>query len=126
MLECAGTAGWRQALIAAANKAGMGCIVPFYESLDWKDSDDVDACLIGLMVNHEGSLKSTDGLPEQTKARLIDADELIAYIKDLPTWWADAGGTYEPPMKYPDGMFDVNDVINSIESMVDERAGDKD
>lgn len=63
---------------------------------------------------------------KETKKRLIDADELIAYIKDLPTWWADAGGTYGPSMKYPDGMFDVNDVINSIESMVDERAGDKD
>lgn len=46
----------------------------------------------------------------------IDRESIIAHMKDLPTWWADAGGTYGKPMKYPDGMFDCDDVINSLES----------
>lgn len=48
--------------------------------------------------------------------RPIDADALLVHVKDLPTWWGDAGGTYGPPMKYPQGMFDVEDVISSIEN----------
>lgn len=47
--------------------------------------------------------------------RLIDANALAEHIKDLPTWWADDGGVYGKPMKYPDGMFDCEDVISSIE-----------
>lgn len=46
----------------------------------------------------------------------IEREAIIAHMKDLPTWWADAGGTYGKPMKYPDGMFDCDDVINSLES----------
>lgn len=49
-------------------------------------------------------------------ARAIDADELIKHIKDLPTCWADAGGNYGPPMKYPDGLFYPEDIIASIEN----------
>jgi hypothetical protein len=48
-------------------------------------------------------------------ARYADVDKLLEHIKDLPTWWADAGGVYGSSMKYPDGMFDVNDVVNSID-----------
>ena len=47
--------------------------------------------------------------------RLIDAGKLLEYIKDLPTWWADAGGVYGKSMKYPSGMFDCEDVVGSIE-----------
>lgn len=46
----------------------------------------------------------------------IEREKLILHIKDLPTWWADDGGVYGQAMKYPDGMFDCEDVINSIES----------
>lgn len=49
-------------------------------------------------------------------ARAIDADELIKHIKDLPTWRADAGGNYGPPVKYPDGLFYPEDIITSIEN----------
>jgi len=38
--------------------------------------------------------------------RLVDSDELLAHVKDLPTWWADDGGVYGKNMKYPEGMFD--------------------
>lgn len=51
-------------------------------------------------------------------SKYIDKDLLIEHIKDLPTWvyWADVSGMHENPMKYPDGTFDVDDVINSIEN----------
>lgn len=46
----------------------------------------------------------------------IEREALIAHIKDLPTWWADAGGVYGRSMKYPEGMFDCEDVISSVEN----------
>lgn len=49
-------------------------------------------------------------------ARYIDADKLIEHIKDLPTWWEDEGGVYGHSMKYPEGLFHCEDVINSIEN----------
>ena len=49
-------------------------------------------------------------------ARYIDADRLKEHIKDLPTWWADGGGVYGQSMKYPEGMFDCEDIINSIDN----------
>ena len=49
-------------------------------------------------------------------ARYIDADELKEHIKDLPTWWADSGGVYGQSMKYPEGMFDCEDILNSIDN----------
>ena len=49
-------------------------------------------------------------------ARMVDADALLEHIKDLPTWWADGGGVYGQAMKYPEGMFDVDDVVASIEN----------
>lgn len=39
----------------------------------------------------------------------IERGELLLHIKDLPTWWADAGGVYGRSMKYPEGMFDCED-----------------
>ena len=48
--------------------------------------------------------------------RLVDGDKLLEHIKDLPTWWADAGGVYGESMKYPSGMFDCEDVVGSIEN----------
>lgn len=45
--------------------------------------------------------------------RLIDANALAEHIKDLPTWWADDGDVYG--VRYPDGMFECEDVISSIE-----------
>lgn len=48
--------------------------------------------------------------------RLIDANALLEHIKDLPTWWDDGGGVYGQAMKYPEGMFDVDDVVASIEN----------
>lgn len=48
--------------------------------------------------------------------RLIDADALVEHIKDLPTWWADGGGFYPGSMKYPEGMYDPEDIISSIEN----------
>lgn len=47
-------------------------------------------------------------------ARYIDADKLIDHIKDLPTWREILGIGWRAT-KYPNGMFDCNDVINSIE-----------
>ena len=47
--------------------------------------------------------------------RLIDANALKEHIEDLPTWWADGGGVYGKPMKYPEGMFDCEDIIGSID-----------
>ena len=49
-------------------------------------------------------------------AEYIDREALIVHIKDLPTWWADAGGVYGRSMKYPEGMFDCEDVISSVEN----------
>ena len=46
----------------------------------------------------------------------IEREALIAHIKNLPTWWADAGGVYGRSMKYPEGMFDCEDVISSVEN----------
>lgn len=46
----------------------------------------------------------------------IKREALIAHIKNLPTWWADAGGVYGRSMKYPEGMFDCEDVISSVEN----------
>lgn len=46
----------------------------------------------------------------------IERESLLAYIKDLPTWWEDGGGVYGPPMKYPEGNFDPEDVISAIEN----------
>lgn len=47
-------------------------------------------------------------------AEYIEKEALIAHIKNLPTWWADAGGVYGRSMKYPEGMFDCEDVISSV------------
>lgn len=49
-------------------------------------------------------------------AEYIEREALIAHIKNLPTWWADAGGVYGRSMKYPEGMFDCEDVISSVEN----------
>ena len=46
----------------------------------------------------------------------IKREALLAHIKELPTWWADAGGVYGRSMKYPEGMFDCEDVISSVEN----------
>lgn len=49
-------------------------------------------------------------------AEYIEREALIAHIKDLPTWWADDGGVYGRSMKYPEGMFDCEDVVSSVEN----------
>lgn len=49
-------------------------------------------------------------------SKYIDKEKLIQHIKDVPTWLSDDS----TPFKYPDGMYDVNDVINSIENAPDE------
>lgn len=49
-------------------------------------------------------------------AEYIEREALLLHIKDLPTWWADAGGVYGRSTKYPEGMFDCEDVVNSIEN----------
>lgn len=49
-------------------------------------------------------------------AEYIGKEALIAHIKNLPTCWADAGGVYGRSMKYPEGMFDCEDVISSVEN----------
>lgn len=46
----------------------------------------------------------------------INRKKLLEHVKNLPTWWADDGGVYGTAMKYYDGMFDCEDVINSIEN----------
>ena len=51
-----------------------------------------------------------------TMADYIKREVLLAHVKDLPTWWADDGGVYGKAMKYPDGMFDCEDIIASIEN----------
>ena len=48
-------------------------------------------------------------------ARYIDADKLIEHIKDVPTWYEGLGIGWRST-KYPDGMFDCDDVINSIDN----------
>ena len=49
--------------------------------------------------------------------KYIGADTLIKRVKDLPTWWADGGGYYGGAMKYPEGMFEPEDVISIIENI---------
>nr|WP_294371946.1 hypothetical protein [uncultured Ruminococcus sp.] len=49
-------------------------------------------------------------------AEYIEREAVLLHIKDLPTWWADAGGVYGRSTKYPEGMFDCEDVVNSIEN----------
>ena len=51
-----------------------------------------------------------------TMTEYIEREALIEHIKDLPTWWANGGGVYGGSMKYPDGMFDCEDVVGSIEN----------
>ena len=51
-------------------------------------------------------------------ARYIDADRLKEHIKDLPTWWADYGGVYGQAMKYPEGMFDCEDILGTIDNQL--------
>jgi len=48
-------------------------------------------------------------------AEYIDREALLAHMKDVPTWWGDEGGIYGGAHSYPDGMFDPDDVIRSIE-----------
>jgi len=48
-------------------------------------------------------------------AEYIDREALLVHMKDVPTWWGDEGGIYGGAHSYPDGMFDPNDVISSIE-----------
>lgn len=49
-------------------------------------------------------------------AEYIEREALIVHIKNLPTWWADAGGVYGRSMKYPEGMFDCEDIVSSVEN----------
>ena len=49
-------------------------------------------------------------------AEYIDREALLAHIRDLPTWWADDGGYFGGAQKLPDGLFDPNDIISSIEN----------
>lgn len=46
----------------------------------------------------------------------IEREALLAHIKDLPTWWADAGGYHGGAQKLPDGLFEPEDIIASIEN----------
>lgn len=46
----------------------------------------------------------------------IEREALIEHIKDLPTWRANAGGYYSDAQKLPDGLFEPEDVIASIEN----------
>lgn len=52
-------------------------------------------------------------------AEYIEREALIEHIKDLPTWdyVAKADGVYEKSTKYPEGMFNCDDVINSIQNI---------
>ncbi|MCD4835660.1 hypothetical protein LQE96_02260 [Phocea massiliensis] len=47
---------------------------------------------------------------------LISRKALLEYVKDLPTWWDDGVGGPGMPMKYPNGMFDCDDIVSSIEN----------
>lgn len=49
-------------------------------------------------------------------AEYVEREALLAHIKDLPTWWADAGGYYSGAQKLPDGLFEPEDIIASIEN----------
>ena len=49
-------------------------------------------------------------------SKYINKLALLAHIKDLPTWWADAGGYYGGAQKLPDGLFEPEDIIASIEN----------
>ncbi len=49
-------------------------------------------------------------------AEYIERETLLAHIKDLPTWRADAGGYYGGAQKLPDGLFEPEDIIASIEN----------
>ena len=49
-------------------------------------------------------------------ARLIDADALSEHIKGLPTWFEDGGGMWSCLDGYPNGLFDPEDIISSIEN----------
>ena len=51
-------------------------------------------------------------------AEYIEREALIEHMKDLPTWdfVAKADGVYEKATKYPEGMFNCDDVIASIEN----------
>lgn len=51
-----------------------------------------------------------------TMAEYVEREALLAHIKDLPTWWADAGGYYSGAQKLPDGLFEPEDIIASIEN----------
>ena len=46
-------------------------------------------------------------------ARYIDADALLKYIKDIPTWYEEFGIGWHAT-KYPNGSYDCEDIINSI------------
>ena len=48
--------------------------------------------------------------------RLIDADALLEHIKDMPTWYNDDGYVYGQNMRYPEGMYDPEDVISAIKN----------
>ena len=47
----------------------------------------------------------------------ISRETALARIKDLPTWWADAGGYYGHAMNLPDGLFDPEDVISTLKNI---------
>ena len=49
------------------------------------------------------------------ETRCINANALLEHVKDLPTW-SDVEGMRDKPMKYPEGMFDCEDIINSIDN----------
>jgi hypothetical protein len=51
-------------------------------------------------------------------AEYKECEALIEHMKDLPTWdfVAKADGVYEKATKYPEGMFNCDDVIASIEN----------
>lgn len=50
--------------------------------------------------------------------RFIECEALKEHMKSLPTWTmvAKADGVYEKVTKYPEGMFNCDDVINSIDN----------
>ena len=50
---------------------------------------------------------------EGDMARYIDADALLKYIKDIPTWYEEFGIGWHAT-KYPNGSYDCEDIINSI------------
>jgi hypothetical protein len=56
--------------------------------------------------------------PTMAKKEFIEREALIEHMKDLPTWdfVAKADGAYEKATKYPEGMFNCDDVIASIEN----------